>query len=218
MTSSPPAQPPAAGPVPLPTRASNRPPFAAAACPQALPGHGPPSWVAALPDRSSTAANVSDDANAASLASGTGQLPPKLAVYSSSEASTDPKTLIVGDSVVRHLTLPCAITYCLSGGKVTDLTGLIPALIDLHPTVDIVLAHMGANDVMTRNSTKLQDNLESLCYTVESLGKRCAMSGPIPTISSSSEQFSPLHHLHSWLKNFGSAAGYDFISNFSTFG
>lgn len=70
---------------------------------------------------------------------------------------------------------------------------------------------------MARNSTKLQDELESLCYTVESLGKLCVMSGPIPTISSSSEQFSGLYHLHSWLKNFCSAAGHDFISNFNYF-
>lgn len=78
----------------------------------------------------------------------TGQLPQKLAVYSSSEVSTDPKILIIGDSIVRHLTLPCAITYCLSEGKVTDLIGLIPSLIDVHHTVDIVLAHVGTNDVM----------------------------------------------------------------------
>lgn len=148
------------------------------------------------------------DANLVSLASAAGQLPLKLAVNSNSAISSNPEILIVGDSIVRYLTLPGAITYCLSGGKVVDLIELIPTLIDLHPTVNIVLAHVGTNDVMARNSSKLHADLESLCYTIESLGKCCLLSGPIPT---------PLFGLHHWLKNFCSAAGYDFISDFDYF-
>ena len=94
---------------------------------------------------------------------------------------------------------------------------LIPTLIDLHPSVKFVLAHVGTNDVMARNSSKLQSDLESLCSTVESLGRHCLMSGPIPTLSKHSERFSRLYSLHIWLKNFCSATGYDFISNFDYF-
>ena len=61
----------------------------------------------------------------------------------------------------------------------------MPTLIDLHPSVKFVLAHVGMNDVMTRNSTKLNADLKSLCYTFESLGRCCLMSGPIPTLSNS---------------------------------
>lgn len=43
------------------------------------------------------------------------------------------------------------------------------------------------------------------------------MSGPIPNLSKNSERFSRLFSLHHWLKNFCSAAGYDFISNFDYF-
>ena len=55
------------------------------------------------------------DANPVSLASAAGQLPLKLAIYSNSAVSSNPEILIVGDSIVRYLTLPGAITYCLSG-------------------------------------------------------------------------------------------------------
>ena len=120
-----------------------------------------------------------------SLASTAGQLPLKLAVYSNSAVSSNPEILI-GDSIFRYLTLPGAITYCLSGGKVVDLIELIPTLIDLHPTVNIILAHVGTNDVMKRNSRKLQADLESVCCTIESLGKCCLLSGPIPTLSKNS--------------------------------
>ena len=123
----------------------------------------------------------------------------------------------MGDSLVRYLTVPCAITYCLPGGKVLDMSELIPILIDLHPSVDFVITHVGTNDVMDRNSVKLQADLESLCCTIESLGKRCIVSGPIPTLSKHSERFSRLYSFHHWSKHFCSALGYDFISNFDYF-
>lgn len=131
--------------------------------------------------------------------------------------SDNPEILIVDDSIVRHLTLPGAVTYCLSGGKVVDLIDLIPALTDLHPTVNMILTYVGTHDVMDRNSSQLCADLESLCCTIESLGRRCLMSGPIPTLSRGSEWFSHLFSLHHWLKNFCSAAGYEFISNFDYF-
>ncbi len=139
------------------------------------PCHGPSKQVAAPLNLQST---TSADVNPASLANAACQLPPKLAVYSA--VSSNPEILIVGDSIVRYLTLPCAIT---SGGKVVDLIEIIPTLIDLHPTVNIVLAHIGTNDIMAINSSKLHADLESLCYTIESLGKCCLLSGPIPTLS-----------------------------------
>uniref|UniRef100_A0A671TMH6 SGNH hydrolase-type esterase domain-containing protein n=1 Tax=Sparus aurata TaxID=8175 RepID=A0A671TMH6_SPAAU len=187
---------------------SNGAPATTSRAPVALAGHG-----SAQGSPSMTAS----DGKPASLASEVRQLPPKLDTYSSCGVSSNPELLIVGDSIVRYLTLPGAITYCLSGGKVVYIVELIPTLIDLHPSVKFVLAHVGTNDVMARNSSKLHADLESLCYTVESLGRRCLMSGPIPTFSKNSERFSRLFSLHIWLKNFCSAAGYDFISNFDYF-
>lgn len=157
------------------------------------------------------------DDNPASLVSAVHQLPLKLAVYNSGMVSSNLEILIVGDSIVRHVTLPGAITYCLSGGKVVDLIELITTLIDLHPTVNIVLTHVGTNDVMARNSSKLHADLESLCFPIESLRRHCLLSGPIPAPSKNSEYFSRLFSLHHWLKDFCSAAGYDFISNFDYF-
>lgn len=155
--------------------------------------------------------------NPARLVSTVHQLPLKLAVYNSGMVSSNPEILIVCNSVVRHVNLPGAITYCLSGGKVVNLIELIPTLIDLHPTVNIVLTHVGPNDVMARNSSKLHADLESLCYTIESLGRHFLLCGPIPAPSKNSEYFNRLFSLHHWLKNFCSAAGYDFISNFDYF-
>ena len=116
----------------------------------------PPDLVAAPLDRPSTS---DTDAGPANLASAACQLPPKLAVYNSGVVSSNPESLITDDSDIRYLSLPGAITYCLSSGKVVDLIELIPTLTDLHPTVNIVLTHEGTNAVMARNSSKLHYKL-----------------------------------------------------------
>lgn len=118
------------------------------------------------------------------------RLSPKLSTYSDGMVSSCPETVVAGDSIVRYMTLPGAITYCLPGGKVGDLIELISALIDLHPTVKSVITHVGTNDVMARKSSQLHADLESLCHTVESIGRHCIMSGPIPAPSKGSELFS----------------------------
>ena len=109
-----------------------------------------------------------------------------------------------------QLTIPDAITYSLSSGRVIDILKLLPSLLNWHPTVNIVIVHVGTNDVMARSSIRLQDELETLCLTIESLGKRCILSDPIPFNSRESERFSRVYSLHNWLKNFCQMAGYDY--------
>ncbi len=141
----------------------------------------------------------------------------RLSVYDKGCKNQPPEILVIGDSIIRNVHLPGSITYCLSGGKTTDFIELIPTIIDLHPSVHHVLLHMGTNDVMSRQSVKLHHDLESLVNTVESLGKICVLSGPIPTLSKSSELFSHLYSLHHWMRNFATATGLGFISNFNYF-
>ena len=141
----------------------------------------------------------------------------KLTIYNDNLHTARPEILIVGDSIVRFVRLPGAITYCFSGGKTTDFIELIPALLDIHPSVHTVISHSGTNDVMSRQSSKLYYDLESLATTVESLGRRFIFSGPTPSVSKSSEHFSRLYSLHQWLENFSTATGYGFISHFDSF-
>uniref|UniRef100_A0A667WT91 SGNH hydrolase-type esterase domain-containing protein n=1 Tax=Myripristis murdjan TaxID=586833 RepID=A0A667WT91_9TELE len=145
------------------------------------------------------------------------KLSSKLSVYKCNPEVERPEILVVGDSIIRFVKLPGAITYCLSGGKTADFIELIPALLDIHPSVLTVIAHTGTNDVMSRQSTKLHYELESLASTVESLGRRCVLSGPTPVFMRSSERFSRLFSLHSWLENFTMATGLGFISHFDSF-
>ena len=118
---------------------------------------------------------------------------------------------------MRFVNLPGAVTYCLSGGKTADFIELIPILLDFHPSIHTVISHSGTNDVMSRHSSKLHYDLESLAITVESLGRRFILSGPIPSLSKSSERFSRLFSLHKWMENFSTATGLSSISHFDSF-
>ena len=70
---------------------------------------------------------------------------------------------------------------------------------------------------MARKSIELHARLQSLVDTVESLGRRCVLSGPIPAMFKSDEHFSRLLSLNSWMKNYSLATEAEFINNFNNF-
>ena len=86
-----------------------------------------------------------------------------------------------------------------------------------HTSVKIVIIHTGNNEMMFRQSAKLHLDLEEICFLIETLGKRCIVSGPLPSPSMGSEYISRLYGLHQWLCHFCLAAGFNFISNFDSF-
>jgi len=128
-----------------------------------------------------------------------------------------PQVLLLGDSSVKGVKLPGCITYCLSNGRIGDFIKLLPKLLHSHTSVKIVIVHTGTNEIMDRQSARLHLELEELSFQIESLGKRCILSGPLPSPSMGSEYFSRLYGLHQWLCHFCVAAGFNFIPNFDSF-
>lgn len=131
-----------------------------------------------IPDSVSTG-----DPTQTSLTSIQTHFSPKLSVYKGN--CKDPEILIIGDSIIRSVSLPGAFTYCLSGGRVADMIELASALFDLLPSAHTAIFHVCTNDILDRKSIILHDLLESLAVTVQSLGKICVFSGPIPAPSKS---------------------------------
>ncbi len=124
-----------------------------------------------------------------------------------------------GDSIIRFVKLPGAITYCLSGGKIADFIELILDLLDIHPSVHTVIVHVGINwrHVEAILKTALCTGASDRHSWATSLRRRCVLSGPTPTMTSSSECFIHLFSLHLWMQNFTTATGLGFISNFDSF-
>lgn len=144
------------------------------------------------------------------------QLPSNLTAYRYNDTLT-PQILLLGDSTIRQEKLPACITYCVNYGKVSDITSLLPKILEIHPSVTMIIIHAGANNVMERQSARLHREFEELCFKIESLGKRCIISGPIPSPVHGSECFSRLFSLHQWLNNFSTASGFNFVGHFDYF-
>lgn len=189
----------------------NGAPVTAVASGDVIPSRDSPGVTVSISSAVSGAppANVANDSQL-SLSS-------KFSVYTGGCKDRQPEILIVGDSIIRSVELPGAITYCLPGAKVTDIIELSPVLIDRHPSAHILIVHESTNDVMDKESVILRDQLKSLAITTQSLGRTCIFSGPIPAPSKSPEHFSRLYSLHEWLKCFCTATGHGFISNFDCF-
>lgn len=122
--------------------------------------------------------------------------PANLSVYSGGCVNRDPEVLLVGDSIIRFVEVPNGITYRLPGAKILDIVELAPTLIDRHPTALTIIVHLGTNDIRLRQSVKLQRDFETLSVTIESLGKTCIFSGPIPTVKKFCENFSRIFSMH----------------------
>lgn len=94
---------------------------------------------------------------------------------------------------MHFVELPRGFTFCFSGLKILDITLYIPSIVELHPSAHTVFVHVGTKDVSKyKQSTKLQHDMELLAITVESLGKQCVTSGPIPNLRKVCEAFSRL--------------------------
>lgn len=120
-----------------------------------------------------------------------------------------PEILVVGDSTIRFVKLPGAITYCLSGGKTTDFIELIAVLLDIHPSVLLLYIFV---QMMWCLDSPLNFIMKSSLWPVQwSLGRLCILSGPAPIFTRGSERFSRLFSLHSWMKSFSAATGLGFI-------
>ena len=122
--------------------------------------------------------------------------------------------LVVSDSILRFVKLPRAVNYVLSGGKTTDFIEMIPALLDVHHEVHTVFIHTGTNDEMNRQNAKLHADLKALVVTIQSLGRRCVLSGPIPALYKSDEYFSRLAQLNTWMLNYSRTEDVHYINNF----
>ncbi|KAK0133571.1 hypothetical protein N1851_030896 [Merluccius polli] len=61
-----------------------------------------------------------------------------------------PQILLFGDSIIRQVKLPACITYCVNDGKVSDIISLLPKILEIHPSVTMIIIHVGANNIMER--------------------------------------------------------------------
>lgn len=93
----------------------------------------------------------------------------------------------------------------------------VPDVADQHPTASTIVVHVGANDIRLQQSEKLKSDFISLIQTILATGKKCIISGPIPSVCFSDMQFSRIRQLHVWLMGHCTRTNIPFADNFGCF-
>ena len=129
-----------------------------------------------------------------------------------------PSTLIIGDSITRHLRYFNVITRCMPGALVTDvLAELRDMLPTLPSTIRRIIIHVGSNDSARCQSELTKTDFSALISYLKQCGKSVFFSGPIPTIGRRNERFSRLLSLNTWLRDTCGETNVGFIDNFDVF-
>uniref|UniRef100_A0A3B1KBZ8 SGNH hydrolase-type esterase domain-containing protein n=1 Tax=Astyanax mexicanus TaxID=7994 RepID=A0A3B1KBZ8_ASTMX len=137
--------------------------------------------------------------------------------------SSSPSTLIVGDSIVRHLKVSNAkgnaAVSCFPGARVLDVARRLPMVLRHRGDPGTVILHVGTNDTSARRSEVLKEHFRTLLDTAHRLTRaRLLISGPMPTYRRGSQPFSRLYALHCWLRDWCSASGLIFyLDNWESF-
>ena len=80
-----------------------------------------------------------------------------------------------------------------------------------------VILHAGVNDTRTKGSEEIKQSIITFSEIMKDLDKNLVVSGPIPFKSMSSETFSRVCALNSWLETRAEELGITFINNFDLF-
>lgn len=68
-------------------------------------------------------------------------------------------------------------------------------------TVQVIIVHVGVNDMRQRQSIKLREDFEKIAIQIESLGKMCIFSSILFPFGFSSELFSRIYNVNLRLEN-----------------
>ena len=128
-----------------------------------------------------------------------------------------PSTLIIGDSIVRNVSVHGAHTLFFPGATVQTITDKVPDIIKSYPEVDRVVIHVGTNDIQKQQSELLKRDFISLFNVLKQSSKRVHISGPTPTLGRGVGRFSRLLGLNTWLSSACDINGLNFIDNFNLF-
>lgn len=126
-------------------------------------------------------------------------------------------TLIIGDSLVRQVTVPNCNTKCFPGAKVADLDAMLPHMMPEMTYIDSLVIHVGTNDIADEKSELLKLAYIKLFERLRWTDRSFTISGPLPRLRSGGMKFSRLQQLHVWLKGFCFYWAIPYVDNFLLF-
>ena len=128
-----------------------------------------------------------------------------------------PLTIILGDSIIRNVSIYNSRTVVFPGATVAVMIDKIQDVAMSFPSADSLVLHVGTNDVGKRQSESLKRDFTRLFGVLKNLHYMVSISGPTPTIGRGGDRFSRLLGLNTWLQSACRAHNVHFIDNFNLF-
>ena len=126
-------------------------------------------------------------------------------------------TIIIGDSIIRHVSLHNAHTVVFPGATVAVITDRIQEVSTSFPDADSLIVHVGTNDIKKQQSELLKREFIQLFGVLKHLHYRITISGPTPMLGRGLERFSRLLSLNTWLQSACLTHNLNYINNFDIF-
>ncbi len=87
----------------------------------------------------------------------------------SAQSAAEPRTLIVGDAVIRNISSRTTTTYCFPQATVSDVNKELRNILIKHKTANRVIIHVGKNDIRKEQSELLKKDFSELFETLQRL-------------------------------------------------
>ena len=133
----------------------------------------------------------------------------------SAQSAAEPRTLIVGDSIIRNISSRDTTTCCLPQATTSDVNRELENILMKHKTANRLIIHVGKNDIHKEQSELLKKDFNELFETLKRLKVQTFISGPLP--ARGTNRFSRLLGLNTWLQKTCNIKGVNFIDNFNLF-
>ncbi|XDV16393.1 hypothetical protein PO909_016130 [Leuciscus waleckii] len=133
----------------------------------------------------------------------------------SAQSAAEPRTLIVGDSIIRNISSRDTTTCCLPQATTSDINRELQNILMKHKTENRLIIHVGKNDIHKEQSELLKKDFNELFETLKRLKVQTFISGPLP--ARGTNRFSRLLGLNTWLQKTCNIKGVNFIDNFNLF-
>ena len=109
----------------------------------------------------------------------------------SAQSTAEPRTLIVGDSIIRNISSRDITTCCLPQATTSDVNRELQNILMKHKTANRLIIHVGKNDIHKEQSELLKKDFHELFETLKRLKVQTFISGPLP--ARGTNRFSRLH-------------------------
>ncbi len=116
----------------------------------------------------------------------------------SAQSTAEPRTLIVGDSIIRNISSRTTTTCCFPQATISDVNKALRNILMKQKTANQIIIHVGKNDIRKEQSKLLKKDFSELFETLQRFEVQSFISGPLP--ARGTNMFSRLLGLNTWLQ------------------